>query len=148
MHREKADVPIGEFVDALKQLRQAGRIGTFSGSNWTTARITEAKAYAAANGLQPMSILNNNQSLAVMEHPVWKGCVGSNKPESRAYLRQNDVTHVSWPSQARGYFLPEALRARVPADTAAETSFGSPTNEARGPERKRWQRNTAFRRTT
>jgi aryl-alcohol dehydrogenase-like predicted oxidoreductase len=38
---------------------------------------------------------------------------------------------VSWSSQARGYFLPEALRSRLPADTSPETCFGSTANAER-----------------
>ncbi len=45
--------------------------------------------------------------------------------------RQTGMTHLSWSSQARGYFLPEALRNRLPADTAPETCFGSPANAER-----------------
>lgn len=78
-----------------------------------------------------MTILNNNLSLAVMEKPVWDGCVTSNTPETLAYLRKNSVTHLSWSSQARGFFLPEELRNRLPADTGPETCFGSAANEER-----------------
>ena len=66
-----------------------------------------------------------------MEKPVWAGCITSNTAETLAFLRQGTVAHLSWSSQARGYFLPEALRNRLPADTAPETCFGSPANAER-----------------
>ncbi len=131
MHRDNPAVPVGEFVDALNQMKAAGKIGIFGGSNWSPARLAEANAYAAKNGLEPLRILNNNLSLAVMEKPVWAGCITSNTPETLAALRKGGVTHLSWSSQARGYFLPEALRNRLPADTAPETCFGSPANAER-----------------
>jgi predicted dehydrogenase/aryl-alcohol dehydrogenase-like predicted oxidoreductase len=131
MHRDNPAVPVGEFVDALNALKAAGKIGIFGGSNWSPARLAEANAYAAAKGLDPFRILNNNLSLAVMEKPVWAGCITSNTPETLAFLRQTGVTHLSWSSQARGYFLPEALRNRLPPDTAPETCFGSPANAER-----------------
>jgi len=131
MHRDNPAVPVAEFVDALNALKAAGKIGIFGGSNWSPARIAEANAYAAAKGLEPFRILNNNLSLAVMEKPVWGGCITSNTPEMLAFLRQGTVAHLSWSSQARGYFLPEALRNRLPADTAPETCFGSPANAER-----------------
>ena len=131
MHRDNPAVPVGEFIDALNALKQAGKIGIFGGSNWSPARLAEANAYAAANGLEPFRILNNNLSLAVMEKPVWAGCITSNTAETLAFLRQGTVAHLSWSSQARGYFLPEALRNRLPADTAPETCFGSPANAER-----------------
>ena len=131
MHRDNPDVPVGEFVDALNRLHKQGRIGAFGGSNWSIARFEEANAYAASKGLQPLTILNNNLSLAVMERPVWAGCITSNNAETLAFLRKSNTTHVSWSSQARGYFLPEALRNRLPADTSPETCFGSPANAKR-----------------
>ena len=131
MHRDNLDVPVGEFVDALNRLHGAGRIGAFGGSNWSVARFKEANAYAAAKGLKPLTMLNNNLSLAVMEKPVWAGCVTSNTPEMLGFLRQSNTTHISWSSQARGYFLPEALRNRLPADTSPETCFGSIDNAER-----------------
>ncbi len=131
MHHDNPAVPVGEFVDAFNCLHKAGRIGAFGGSNWSIARLKEANVYAAAKGLKPLTMLNNNLSLAVMERPVWDGCVTSNTPETLAYLRESKITHVSWSSQARGYFLPEALRSRLAANTSPETCFGSPTNAER-----------------
>ncbi|MDG1119186.1 MAG: aldo/keto reductase [Flavimaricola sp.] len=131
MHRDNPDVPVGEFVDVLNQLHKAGRIGAFGGSNWSVARLTEANAYAAAQGLQPMRFLNNNLSLAVMEQAVWPGCITSHDPATLAYLADTGTVHVSWSSQARGYFLPEALRNRLPPETAPDTCFGSPDNAER-----------------
>jgi aryl-alcohol dehydrogenase-like predicted oxidoreductase len=131
MHRDNPDVPVGEFVDALNQLHRAGRIGAFGGSNWSVARLAEANAYAAAHGLEPMRFLNNNLSLAVMERAVWPGCITSHDPATLAYLADTGTVHVSWSSQARGYFLPEALRNRLPPETAPDTCFGSPDNAER-----------------
>ncbi len=131
MHRDNPEVPVGEFVDALNVLKAQGRIGIFGGSNWTPKRMAEANVYAAKHGLQGFSILNNNLSLAVMEKPVWAGCVTSNTPETLGFLRRGGIAHLSWSSQARGYFLPEELRNRLPADTAPETCFGSEANAER-----------------
>ncbi len=131
MHRDNLNVPVGEFVDALNRLHRSGRIGAFGGSNWSVERFREANAYAAAHGLKPFTILNNNLSLAVMEKPVWAGCITSNSSATLKFLRDSKTTHVSWSSQARGYFLPEVLRNRLPADTSPETCFGSPANAER-----------------
>jgi predicted dehydrogenase/aryl-alcohol dehydrogenase-like predicted oxidoreductase len=131
MHRDNPAVPVGEFVDVLTRFHDEGRIGIFGGSNWTIERFAEANEYAAANGLQPFRILNNNLSLAVMERPVWPGCVTSNSPGTLAFLKEHQVVHFSWSSQARGYFLPEALRDRLPADTGPEACFGSQANAER-----------------
>ena len=131
MHRDNPDVPVGEFVDALNRLHRDGKIGIFGGSNWSIERFREANDHAAANGLEPFRILNNNLSLAVMEKPVWPGCVSSNSRPTLDFLHDRSVIHLSWSSQARGYFLPSDLRDRLPADTAPETCFGSAANAER-----------------
>ena len=112
MHRDNPAVPVGEFVTALNRLKWRGRIGAFGGSNWTPERLAEANAWAVAHDMTPMTIMNNNLSLAVMEKPVWAGCITANTPQTLGFLRQGGLTHVSWSSQARGYFLPETLRDR------------------------------------
>jgi aryl-alcohol dehydrogenase-like predicted oxidoreductase len=81
--------------------------------------------------LQPLSILNNNLSLAVMTRPVWAGCISSNNAETLTYLRDTSTAHFSWSSQARGYFLQEELRNRLPEDTRPETCFGGDANAER-----------------
>ena len=131
MHRDNPDVPVGEFVDALNALHDKGLIGAFGGSNWSVQRFAEAKTYAEAKGLRPLSILNNNLSLAVMERPVWAGCITSNLPEALAFLRETGATHVSWSSQARGYFLRRGERTELPEDTAPDTCFDSSDNAER-----------------
>ena len=131
MHRDNLDVPVGEFVDALNALVDQGLIGALGGSNWSAERFVEAETYASARGLRRLSILNNNLSLAVMEKPVWAGCITSNSPEMLGYLRQSGATHLSWSSQARGYFIDESERTELPADTAPDTCFSSLGNEER-----------------
>jgi aryl-alcohol dehydrogenase-like predicted oxidoreductase len=131
MHRDNPDVPVGEFIDALNAEHNKGRIGIFGGSNWSTRRLSEAQAYAKANGLKAPTVLNNNLSLAVMEKPVWAGCMSSNNATDLKFLRDTNTVHFSWSSQARGYFLPEALRNRLPEDTRPETCFGSAANAER-----------------
>jgi aryl-alcohol dehydrogenase-like predicted oxidoreductase len=131
MHRDNLDVPVGEFVDALNAERAKGRIGLFGGSNWSIARFGEAKRYAESKKLEPLSILNNNLSLAEMVKPVWDGCITSNTPDTLKFLRDTNTVHFSWSSQARGYFLPAELRNRLPEDTRPETCFGSKDNAER-----------------
>jgi aryl-alcohol dehydrogenase-like predicted oxidoreductase len=131
MHRDNPDVPVGEFVDAVNREISRGRVGIWGGSNWSVARLADARAYAASRRLVGPSILNNNLSLAVMERPLWQGCLCSNAPETLDWLRRETVAHIAWSAQARGYFLPEPLRNRLPEDTRPETAFGSAANAER-----------------
>jgi len=131
MHRDNLDVPVGEFVDALNALVDEGLLGALGGSNWTVERFKEAGAYAEAHGLRPLSILNNNLSLAVMEKPVWDGCITSNTASMLGFLRDSKATHISWSSQARGYFIEQGQRTELPNDTAPDTCFASVDNAER-----------------
>lgn len=142
MHRDNPDVPVDEFVDLFDRLHKAGRVGIWGGSNWSTARLGAAQDVARAKGLLAPQILNNNLSLAVMEKPIWAGCLTANDPATLAFLARTRTVHLSWSSQARGYFLPEELRNRLPADTAPETCYGS----ARNAERRRRAEALAARR--
>ncbi len=128
LHRDNPDVPVDEFVDALNRLNAEGLIGAFGGSNWTVSRFREANAYAATNHLRPMEILNNNLSLAVMEQPVWPGCVTSNTANALAFLQDSGTTHLSWSSQARGYFVEPSERSELPEGTAPDSCFASAAN--------------------
>ena len=131
LHRDNLDIPVGEFVDVLDDLRRRGKIGAFGGSNWSPERLTEANAYASANGRAPMTILNNNLSLAVMEKPVWTGCVTSNSSETLTFLRDTGTAHLSWSSQARGYFLRAGEGTELSDDTKPDVCFASAANEER-----------------
>lgn len=131
MHRDNPDVPVDEFVDLFDRLHQAGRVGIWGGSNWTTTRLGAAQDDARARGKLAPQILNNNLSLAVMEKPIWFGCLTSNAPETLAFMAERQVVHLSWSSQARGYFLPADLRDRLPADIGPENCFGSERNAER-----------------
>ncbi len=107
MHRDNPDYPVGEFVEAVNKQIKAGKVKAYGGSNWSPARVDEAVQYAKDHGLQPMSVINNNFSLARMVNPVWGGCVSASDPASRAWLTKTQTPILSWSSQARGFFVPE-----------------------------------------
>ncbi len=105
MHRDNLDIPVGEFVDALNELRDENKLRVFGGSNWTIARVKEANAYAEKNGKVGFTALSNNFSLARMVDPVWAGCVAASDPESREFLKETQIALMPWSSQARGFFV-------------------------------------------
>jgi predicted dehydrogenase/aryl-alcohol dehydrogenase-like predicted oxidoreductase len=104
MHRDNPDVPAGEFVSVLNDLRSQGKLRVFGGSNWTMERLQEANTFAAENGLEPFRALSNNLSLARMIEPVWAGCITASTPEWLAWLEETQLALFSWSSQARGFF--------------------------------------------
>jgi aryl-alcohol dehydrogenase-like predicted oxidoreductase len=108
LHRDNPDIPVGEFIDALDELRRAGRIGVYGGSNWTPARYAEANAYAERTGRQPFSALSDHFSLAEAYDLPWANCEHVSDAESRQWLADRQVPLFPWSSQARGFFAGRA----------------------------------------
>ncbi|NIP15114.1 MAG: Gfo/Idh/MocA family oxidoreductase [Pseudomonadales bacterium] len=108
LHRDNTDIPVGEFVSALTDEANRGRISAFGGSNWTLERVQAANAYAADNGLQPFTALSNHFSLARMVQPIWPGVEAASGSPFRDFLADSQIALFPWSSQARGFFTPWA----------------------------------------
>lgn len=104
LHRDDPDVPVGPIVEALNEHRRAGRIRAFGGSNWSTARLDEANAYAAARGLEGFTCSSPHLSLAVAHGEIWPGCVDARSTEDREWYLRTQMPLFAWSSQARGFF--------------------------------------------
>jgi len=106
MHRDNLDIPVGEFIDVLNELKAKGSIKAFGGSNWSLERVKKANAYAKRKGLTGFTAISNNFSLARMVDAVWGGCIAASDPEYRKWLKKSQLAIMPWSSQARGFFLP------------------------------------------
>ena len=107
-HRDNPEIPVGEFVDAFNEVKQAGYVRAFGGSNWTPARVQAANEYARGKGLAGFSAVSNNLSLARMVDPVWAGSLASSDAESRAWFAKTQLPLMAWSSQAQGFFAGRA----------------------------------------
>lgn len=103
LHRDDPSVPVGAILEALNEHVEAGRIGIFGASNWTTERLEEANRYAEAHGLRSFSFSSPNLSLAKAIEPYWPDCVSIDE-ESLAWHERSELPLLSWSSQARGFF--------------------------------------------
>ena len=134
MHRDNNDYPVDEFIDVLNEEKEKGRIKIFGGSNWTIERFKKGNEWAQKNNKQEMSILNNNLALAKMINPLWNGCLSSNDNEILDYLNTTQKSHMSWSSQARGYFLDDKITSEIERKiTEAESSWRKPGENSSGP---------------
>ena len=52
-------------------------------------------------------------------------------PDTLDWLSESQMLHFSWSSQARGYFLQDGDRDRLPFSTSPERCFGSERNAER-----------------
>ncbi|MCY3835343.1 MAG: aldo/keto reductase, partial [Anaerolineaceae bacterium] len=105
LHRDDPRQPVGPIVECLHEHAEAGRIGAYGGSNWTTARLQEANDYAAANGLRPFVAGSPNFSLAEQFAEPWPGCVslsGDGRARDLAWYRDSGVALFAWSSLAGG----------------------------------------------
>ncbi len=102
-HRDDPSHPVGPLVDALDEEVKAGRIKTYGGSNWTTARIAEVNDYARANDKAPMVASSPNFSLAQANEPFWPDTVVTGAAD-RQWFADNDFMLVAWSALGRGFF--------------------------------------------
>jgi hypothetical protein len=65
--------------------REAGLLTAFGVSNWTTARIDEANAWAAAHGLEGFCASSQHLSLAAQNEEQWPDTRSANDPEIFAW---------------------------------------------------------------
>ena len=80
-----------------------------------------------------MSILNNNLALAKMINPLWNGCLSSNVNETLEYLNSTQKSHMSWSSQARGYFLPDSITKEIEDKITKAETYRAPGENSSGP---------------
>lgn len=108
MHRDNPEVPVEEFVDALWEQHQLGRVRAHGVSNWTLARLKAANRYARGRGFPELAAVSNQFSLARMVDPVWNGCESASDMESRRWFEATGTALFPWSSQARGFFTDRA----------------------------------------
>jgi len=103
LHRDDPTVHVGEILEILNEHVEAGKIGAFGGSNWTTERLQEANNYAKNNGLIGFSFSSPNLSLAKAQEPYWSDCI-SVDDQMLAWHERTNLPIFSWSAQARGFF--------------------------------------------
>ena len=116
LHRDDVNVPVEPIVDTLNQYVREGKIGAFGGSNWTTSRLEEANAYAAASGQVGFACSSPNFSLARQLKEPWDDCVTISGPENAAsrdwYAAQNTPL-FTWSSMAGGFMSGRITRTNT-----------------------------------
>ena len=135
MHRDNPDVPAGEIVDVLNEHQAAGRMTIFGVSNWSLARLLEAREYAERRGRNYFSVVSNQFSLARIvdawwtidgSYTYWQSASG---PEFRDWFEATGTVLVPWSSQASGFFIED--EAQQPRDRDLPRCYHSPGNFTR-----------------
>src|SRR5918999_3065603 len=105
LHRDDPSVPVGTIIECLTALREAGLLNAYGTSNWTTARIDEANAWAADHGLDGFCLSSQHLSLAAQNEEQWADTRSANDPEIHAWHERTQTPLLAWSVQARGYFF-------------------------------------------
>ncbi|MFC5471414.1 aldo/keto reductase [Cohnella suwonensis] len=103
LHRDDPDKTVGYIMESMNAMLADGHCRALGVSNWTVARIEEANAYAAANGLTLLTCNSPNLSLAKPNEARWEGCV-SVYADDLAWHERAQMPLLSWSSQAQGFF--------------------------------------------
>ena len=108
LHRYDPDTPVEEYIDALNEHRNSGKIGAFGVSNWSYQLIEAANRYAASHGLEGFSVSSPNYGLTRQMRDLWGGgCVTISGPENRDardWYSQNQMPVIAYSSLGRGFF--------------------------------------------
>lgn len=130
LHRDNPEVPVGEFVAALAEQQDQGRIGVYGVSNWSLGRVAEANAWAEAHGRSKIVAVSNHLSLVEMVRIPWPGVVASSDADSRERLARDGLALFPWSTLAHGLFAPGGVE-RAQRGEGALGSWYSPENVAR-----------------
>ncbi len=133
LHRDDPSVPVGPIVETLHDLRKAGRIHAYGGSNWSARRIAEANQYARAHDLTPFAASSPHFSLAEQLEAPWEDCIsitGADNAEQRAWYQERQFPIFCWSSLAGGWFSGRLTRSNEAAhrDTLYMRCYGSEDN--------------------
>lgn len=128
LHRDDRRVPVAEIIEMLNVHVTTGHIGCLGASNWTTARIAEANAYAASRGLHGFVGSQVQWSLAQPNAAPPETDLSPRflYEADAAWHAESKLPVMAYSPTARGYF--------ATADTAAPKAakaFENPTTRGR-----------------
>ena len=81
VHKDNPETTVGEIIEVLNKYIKNGSLRHIGASNWTSARIAEANAYAAEHGLQPFEFSELAFSFKKNSTESWGAAEGALKME-------------------------------------------------------------------
>lgn len=106
LHRDDESKEVGPIVEVLNELKEAGKIRMFGGSNWRRERVMEANAYAKKHGLEGFTVASPCFNMVEMKGDPWGGSVclsGDSKKKDRAWYKKQQIPIFAYSSLARGF---------------------------------------------
>lgn len=120
LHRDDSRMSVDEIIDMMGEHVAAGRVRSLGASNWRTARLEEANAWAADHGKPGFVASQPEFNLA------WQNRVVEETDPAVRYLRDADVAWhsasglpvICYTPTAGGYFASNGERAQGGYDNA------------------------------
>jgi len=103
LHRDDPTKPVEVVVETANEEIAAGRIRSYGGSNWSTARLQELNEYADSRGLIGMIGSSEHLSLATPKAERWAG-VRWIDDDDLAWRESSGFPLFPWSAQAGGFF--------------------------------------------
>ena len=103
---DQPDMPVEPVVEVLNELKEAGKIKRFGGSNWTVERVKELNEYAAKHQMEGFTAVSPCFNMMDHAEDPWGGSVcinGEQGEEARKYYRENQIPVFAYSSLARGF---------------------------------------------
>jgi aryl-alcohol dehydrogenase-like predicted oxidoreductase len=126
LHYDDASAEVEPLIDVLNRHRSTGRIRALGVSNWSTARITMAMAYAGRTHQQPPVVSSVQYSLATWNSPPWQGAVSigtDHAAAERDWYKRHELCILAYSSLAMGFFSP-ARSYGAATDPSTASRFG------------------------
>ena len=105
LHRDEPERPVGEIMDSLQEIADAGRCENIGVCNWRCERIREANQYAQSHGLRPIRFVQTWWSMASYTETMWNDPTTTHMDQETAeYCQENGCIAMAYTSQAKGFF--------------------------------------------
>ena len=110
LHRDDPRHPVGEIIQTLNAEIRRGRVRHLGASNWSTARLAEANAFAAQRGLQgfvissPQWNLGRQNHLSVLPDGSFDQSVIPMSEADVQWHAESRLPVMPWNPTAYGYF--------------------------------------------
>ncbi len=124
LHRDDEQMPVGPLIETLNRELSDGRIRAFGVSNWRSARIAQANAYARQNHLRGFVIGSPSLSLPRPVRMLFPGTVFADEAE-RAWYAREQFPLLAWSSNAAEFFTQGAAWSAASSSFAAQTYYSA-----------------------
>lgn len=129
LHRDDETAPVGPIIETLNAEQKRGRIRAFGASNWHTARIAEANAYAAQNHLNGFVISSSQFGTVQPVKPLYPMTIAVS-PTERAWHVTNQFPLLAYSPLGAGY-ISRVSRNKDTRDNAEARAYVSEQNKKR-----------------